>query len=109
MKFKNLVAESGSAIVEFIAFVVIGQLLAFSGAMTTAELLDRKVRLELFVSQLARAQAIGQARTAFEVLSVDYSLQGIQVSEVSCRAPLVCLSATLDDSTAFGVSYRNGQ
>ncbi|MFM2024068.1 MAG: hypothetical protein RLZZ56_81 [Actinomycetota bacterium] len=108
MKLWSLKDESGSAILEFIVFVLVGQLLIFSGAMVAAQSLDQKVRLELFASQMARATALGKPEALQEVLTQDYNLEGVSVSAVPCPEQFVCLVASLGESRANGVSIVSG-
>lgn len=104
MKCWSLKGDSGSAILEFIVFVLLGQLLIFSGTMVTAQTLDQKVRLELFASQLARAAALGKTEVLQQALSEDYNLQGVSVAASTCQEQLVCLVVSLGESKANGVS-----
>jgi hypothetical protein len=108
MKFEILQAESGSAVLEFLAFVLVGQLLVFSGFMTVADSLDRKVRLELFVAQMAKSQANGITSSLPSVLADDYGLQGVRVIEANCSPNLICLVATFGDLSASGIGIKRG-
>jgi hypothetical protein len=108
MNLWSLKDDSGSAILEFIVFVLVGQLLIFSGAMVTAQSLDQKVRLELFASQMARATALGKPAALQEVLTHDYNLEGVTVAEAPCPGKIVCLVASLGESRANGVSLVSG-
>ena len=103
MKFSE---SEGSAIVEFIVFVLFGQLLVFAGSLQIAENIDQKVRLDLFASQLARAEAVGKAELLIEELRNDYRLPDAAVLPEDCPRRLVCLRVTSNGAEAIGMSVK---
>ena len=105
MKFND---TNGSALVEFLIFVVFGQMLVLTGGIQVSEWMDKKVRLELFAHQLARAESLGKANELFNVLKFDYGLQDATVSIEQCGSELVCLTATEGALHSHGVSLKNG-
>ncbi|CAB4544309.1 MAG: hypothetical protein F2529_03640 [Actinobacteria bacterium] len=106
MKFRN---SAGSAIVEFMIFVIFGQLLVFSGALQASEWMDKKLRLELFANHLARAQSLGKERELFAALADDYNLQNVTVTVNECGNSLSCITAQMGDLKAAGVSFIDAQ
>lgn len=106
MKFRD---QHGSAVVEFLIFIVFGQLLVFAGAMQASEWMDRKLRLELFANQVARAESLGKSEPLLVALKEDYGLDGVVVTVDNCAKPLSCITAKLDELRAFGVSYEAGK
>ena len=105
MKFND---SNGSALAEFLVFVVLGQILVLTGSMQANEWIDKKVRLELFAQQLARAESLGKANELFNVLKFDYRLQDATVKIDPCGTELVCLTAIDGAFRAYGVSLKNG-
>ena len=103
----NFREERGSTVVEFIAFVLIGQLLIFSGGMQVAESMDLKVRLELLANQAARALALGKADLLVNELKADYNLESAVVTAIRCPQVLACVRVSLGDLQSIGVSRIN--
>jgi hypothetical protein len=102
-------AERGSILFEFITFVLFGQLLVFGSAMLILGELDQKLRVDLIANQLARAAALGRLDSLLQDLKNDYQLKDVRVSEVPCRAELLCLEVVADSRRSLGVSLRNAQ
>jgi hypothetical protein len=106
MKFRN---AEGSAVVEFLIFVVLGQLLVFSGGMHASQWMDKKLRLELFANQLARAHSLGKGDELILALKDDYGFGNVSVTYDSCSKPLFCITAQIEDLKAYGVSYNDAK
>ena len=103
MRFKKTSQAEGSAVVEFIVFVLFGQLLVFSGAMQLAQWVDTKLKLELSAHQLARAVALGKSDALLPELKRD--LPELRITEFTCGDVLTCLLAESGDLSASGVSF----
>jgi hypothetical protein len=95
----------GSAVVEFIVFVLFGQLLVFTGGMQLAQWLDTKLKLELSVHQLARAVAMGKSGDFLPELQRE--LPEFRFKVFACGEELVCVMAESGDLFASGVSYAS--
>lgn len=106
MRFRN---SAGSAIVEFMIFVIFGQLLVFSGGLQASEWMDQKLRLELFANHLARAQSLGKEQELFDALADDYHFQNVTVTVNECGNSLSCVTAQIGDLKAFGVSFKDAK
>lgn len=103
MQFKKTRDAEGSAVVEFIVFVLFGQLLVFSGGMQLAQWVDTKLKLELSAHQLARAVALGKGDVLLPELKRD--LPELRIIEVNCGDELTCILAESGDLSASGVSF----
>lgn len=108
MALSSFRSSSGSAIVEFITFILFAQLLVLGSSLQVSEWLDRKVKLELLASQLARAEALGRSEVLLPELVSDYQLAGANVQVLPCGKNFTCVSVSLGDLNARGVSLRNG-
>jgi uncharacterized membrane protein affecting hemolysin expression len=97
---------AGSAVVEFIVFVLLGQMLVFSGGMQLAQWMDEKLKIELLSHQMARAMALGKGDRLLPELQQDYNLTEVQISELACGESLVCVSASSANLSSRGLSIR---
>lgn len=100
--------QSGSAVVEFIVFVLFGQLLVFSGGMQLASWVDAKLKLELAAHQVARGLSLGKGDLLLELANGNFGNDEIRVSEVDCNQALICIIARSGNLSAAGISVRNG-
>jgi hypothetical protein len=96
MFLQNVRSERGSAILEFITFVLVGQLLVFGGSMAIANQLREKVELQLFAAQAARSLALARELTLPE---------GVTVSGNECEGKLICVKVSKGALSVIGVSY----
>lgn len=104
----NVRDELGSAVIEFITFVLVGQLLVLSGSIQLATYVDHKLKLELMAHQIARAEAIGSSKVLFESLKNDYQLPTVNYETVRCPYKLVCVKIVDGKLSAIGVSSNVG-
>jgi hypothetical protein len=102
-------SERGSILVEFIAFVLLGQLFIFGASMTILGELDQKLKVDLLAHQLARAGAIGKVDSLLVSLQNDYLLSQVKLTEVPCNQELFCLKVVADSRAALGVSLRHAE
>ena len=89
--------EGGSAILEFVAFVLVGELLVFGGSMAISERLTRKVELQNLAIVAARAEARDEA---LQVPS------GVVLVQGNCGSRVVCISLSRNGEQARAVSIR---
>lgn len=94
LKFK---AEHGSALFEFITFILLGQLLVFGGSILLSSELTNKVELQVLASQTARNIALKQELS----LPPDVTL-----IRDSCVQRVVCITLKLGNQTVSAVSYQ---
>jgi hypothetical protein len=94
---RHLKCESGSAILEFITFVLVGQLIVFAASISLATQLTSKVELQVMASKVARTIALGRD------VQVPATVKLIQAD---CAGRLVCVILNRDDLKASAVSYR---
>lgn len=90
-------SELGSAMLEFIAFVLLGQLLVFVGSMAIASELANKVQLQVLAAQTARNIALERAIS----LPADVTLV-----RNACTARVICVSLSQGNQTVSAVSYQ---
>ncbi len=105
MPSSKTVNADGSAVVEFIVFVLFGQLLVFAGGMQLAQWVDTKLKLELSAHQLARAEALGKSDELVPELKRD--LPELRITKLFCGEDLVCVLAESGDLWARGVSVSS--
>lgn len=87
----------GSAVLEFVAFILVGQLLVFGGSMAISQHLTQKVELQNLAAVKARSIA---KKIDFE-LPVDVTLH-IQ----NCPERFVCISLAREGMNVSAVSLR---
>ena len=104
MQWPKNSGSTGSAVVEFIVFVLFGQLLVFSIGMQVSQWVDTKLKLELAAQQQVRALALGKGDHLLTELRQD--LPEMVVSALNCSAELVCVTLKSGDLVAQGVSLR---
>jgi hypothetical protein len=97
MRQPKFSSDRGSAILEFLAFVLVGQLLIFSGSMTISQQLTAKVSLQNL--------AVIQARSISKNLDLDLP-SGVLLTERSCGARFVCIVLSQNGQTVSAVSLR---
>lgn len=101
----KFLSERGSAILEFITFVLVGQLLILGLAVSTSMTLSHRAKLELFSATLARA--ISQGHPQLEaILRLDYQLPSALVRQISCKAEYVCLEVHDGQLSSVGVAKK---
>lgn len=88
----KLNGQAGSAVMEFITFVLVGQMMIFGGSMVLAKQLSQKVEGQLDAINRARALALGST-----------SPSGAD----ECAGPLVCTRFDLAGQIFSGLSYAN--
>lgn len=89
--------EEGSAILEFVTFVLVGQLLVFAASMTISSVITDKVELQILASQAARAIALGR----------DFQIPpGVTMAKRDCGLHLICLSLEKGGHKVPAVNYR---
>jgi len=104
MPLKSFRGERGSALLEFIVTVLIGQTLLLGLSYQFFESLDRKVRLDLAGQQLARAESLGRFPELMNVLQQDFLPGELRADLSPCSLELVCVVTRLGDQAGFGVS-----
>ena len=90
-------AEKGSAVLEFILFVVLGQMLVFTGALALSSSLTSKVELQILATNASKSIAMNQDPT----LPSD-----VQLIRTVCSEPLICLTLRQGSMTVAAVSLR---
>jgi hypothetical protein len=103
----KLRGTSGSAVVEFIVFVLVGQMFVFSGGMQLAQWIDDKLKIELLAHQMARAIALGKGDLLLPELQQDYNFTQVEISELACGESLVCIVASSEKISSRGLSIRD--
>lgn len=94
---RRLRDEAGSAILEFITFVLVGQLLVFAASMSLSSALTNKVELQIMASQAARTIALGRG---FQVAP------DVTLSTRDCGIHLVCLTLEKGELKVEAVNYK---
>lgn len=90
-------SEGGSAILEFVAFILIGQLLVFATSMTIASSFTSKVELQIEASQAARTIALGR----------DFHVSpGVVLTRQDCGSRLICLTLERGNLRVSAVNYK---
>lgn len=89
--------------VEFLVFVLVGELLVLALATGLFGEVDHKLRLELFAAQVARAYALGNGELE-SVLRTDYRLPNAKLNLQHCGFGFTCISVLDDGVLAQGVS-----
>lgn len=98
-------SEEGSAILEFLVFVMLGQLLIMVFVNSISSELELETRLQLFANTLVRVKAPLQPQFE-QTLRTDYRLPDATVKELTCSQNLVCLQVSQDKHRAIGVGLR---
>lgn len=94
---RHLKCDSGSAILEFITFVLIGQLMVFGGSIALATELSSKVELQMMAATAARTIALGR----------EVQIQSnVSLVQPDCPARLVCVTLSRGEQKVAAVSYR---
>ena len=94
---RHLKFDSGSAILEFITFVLIGQLMVFGGSIALATELSSKVELQILAATAARTIALGRE---VQVPS------NVKIDQPDCPARLVCVNLSRGEQKVAALSYR---
>lgn len=96
--FQSKVREQqGSAILEFIIFVMVGQMLVFGVSTELAALFTSKVELQILASNAARSIA---QKLEPEVPA------GVTLVQVVCSTHLVCVTLHSGTTRVSAVSYQ---
>lgn len=82
---------------EFIVFVVLGQMLVFTVALALSSTLTSKVELQLLATNAAKSIAMNQE----SILPPD-----IQLSRNSCSSPLICITLRQGAMSVAAVDIR---
>ncbi|MEO0313402.1 MAG: hypothetical protein RL140_632 [Actinomycetota bacterium] len=98
-------SDSGSAVLEVITFVLVGQLLVAGWLIQIAEQMDHKVRLQLFAATMARSIGLQNNNLQSE-LEKDLNLDGVKIQPIACDSPLICVSVQDESMSSIGVSHR---
>lgn len=94
---RHLKCDLGSAILEFITFVLIGQLMVFGGSIALATELSSKVELQMMAATAARTIALGR----------EVQIQSnVSLVQAGCPARLVCVTLRRGEQKVSAVSYR---
>lgn len=93
----NIKAEGGSAALEFITFVLLGQLMVFSGSFLISTELAKKVELQVLAGETARNIALNRELA----LPADITLV-----RSSCVNRVVCISMKRGNQSVSAVSYQ---
>lgn len=89
--------QLGSAILEFVIFVILGQLLVFGGSIALSTLLTSKVELQILAANATRSIA----------LKVDPELPaGVQMVRDACSPPLVCVTLQQGSTSVSAVGFQ---
>lgn len=90
-------SETGSAVLEFIVFVVLGQMLAFTGALALSSTFTSKVELQILATNAAKSISMNQE----PILPPD-----VQLSRNSCSSPLICITLRQGAMSVAAVDVR---
>ena len=94
---RRLKCDSGSAILEFITLILIGQLMVFGASISLATELSSKVELQILAAKTARTIALGR--------EVQIPLT-VTLAQSDCPARLVCVTLSRGEQQVAAVSYR---
>lgn len=97
MRPNHISSDAGSAILEFVSFVLVGQLLVFGGSFALATELTAKVELQILASQIAKTLAQEAAITL---------PAGVEMIEKSCGSEIICVTFTQESRKVSAVSFR---
>ena len=98
-------SETGSAVLEVITFVLVGQLLVMGWLIQLAEQLDHKTRLQLFAISMARSLSLGHSELE-PILKDDLGLVDTKVQNLGCNDPLICVKVDDSGMNVVGVSLK---
>ena len=105
MRHSKTSTDSGSAVLEVITFLLVGQLLAMGWLIQLAEQLDHKTRLQLFAISMARSLSLGHSELE-PVLKEDLGLASSKAQSLNCNASLACVEAVDGDLRVIGISRK---
>jgi predicted Kef-type K+ transport protein len=105
MRLSKISSETGTAVLEVITFVLVGQLLVMGWLIQLAEQLDHKTRLQLFAISMARSVSLGHTELE-TAMKEDLGLVGAKMQNFGCNEPLVCVQAVEGGMKTFGVSHK---
>ena len=105
MRHSKTSSESGAAVLEVIAFVLVGQLLVMGWLIQLAEQLDHKTRLQLLAISMARSVSLDHSELE-PILKEDLGLASANVHCLTCNASLVCVEAVEGDLRVRGISRK---
>ena len=96
--FRSCVSsETGSAILEFLLFVVLGQMLVFAGSLAISSTLASKVELQILATNAATSIALNQDPLI---------PSGVELIRRACSTELVCLSLRKGSISVSAVGYQ---
>ena len=90
-------SENGSAILEFILFVVLGQMLVFAGSLAISSTLASKVELQILATSATKSIALNKDPLI---------PSGVELIRKACSAELVCLSLRKGSLIVSAVGYQ---
>lgn len=93
----NVQSERGSAVLEFIIFILLGQLLVFGGSFLISAELAKKIELQVLASQTARTLALNREIS----LPVEVS-----IFRSNCIARVICITLKQGKQSVSAVSYQ---
>lgn len=98
-------SESGTAVLEVVTFVLVGQLLVMGWLIQLADQLDHKTRLQLFAMSMARSVSLGHSELE-PILKEDLGLVSSRMQILSCNSSLVCIEVVESDMRVLGISRK---
>lgn len=98
-------SESGTAVLEVVTFVLVGQLLVMGWLIQLADQLDHKTRLQLFAMSMARSVSLGHSELE-SILKEDLGLVSSRMQILSCNSSLVCIEVVESDMRVLGISRK---
>ena len=90
-------SERGSAILEFIVFVILGQMLVFAGSLAISSTLASKVELQLLATNATKSIAVKQE---------PFMPVGVQLIRNDCSQELVCVILRRGSISVSAVGYK---
>ena len=98
-------SESGTAVLEVVTFVLVGQLLVMGWLIQLADQLDHKTRLQLFAMSMARSVSLGHSELE-PILKEDLGLVSSRMQILSCNSSLVCIEVVESGMRVLGISRK---
>jgi hypothetical protein len=94
---KKIESDRGSAILEFIVFILVGQLLVFGWSVSAASSLYEKVSIQIQAEQVALNLAHGTSQELPE---------GTSLQQYACSPSFICVALVRGNLTAQAVGMR---
>lgn len=82
---------------EFILFVVLGQMLVFTGALALSSSFTSKVELQILATNAAKSISMNQ---------VPILPTGVHMTRIACSAPLICITLHQGSFSVAAVGIR---